>query len=99
MPLLSKSEIHYLHGQKEVSKSYGYKIKSTLKKKLSRLLNIDLSLLSSLFPNLDLTKFSKTKDRDKEQLDLTKSSKISYHSQAIQAIHDKELNVIPQNTL
>ena len=63
MSLLSKSEIQFLQGQKRVSKSYEYKLKSTLKKKLSSLLDKDLPLLSLLFPNqLDLTKFSKKQD-------------------------------------
>ncbi len=60
MSLLSKSEIQFLKGQKRVSKSYEYKFKSILKKKLSNLVDNDLPLLSSLFPNLlDLTKIGK----------------------------------------
>jgi hypothetical protein len=73
MSLLSKSEIQFLKCQKRVSKSYEYKLKSTLKKKLSNLLDKDLPLLSSLFPNLlDLTKFSK---KQVSSGNLTKNSK------------------------
>ena len=51
-------------------------VESILKKKLSNLLDKDLPLLLLLFPNpLDLTKFSKTQDRDKELSNLTKISK------------------------
>ena len=60
MSLLSKAEIRFLNGQKQVSKSYEYKLKSKLKQKVSCLLDNDLPLLSALFPNLTaLTKFSK----------------------------------------
>jgi hypothetical protein len=60
MSLLSKAETHFLRGQKQVSKSYEYKLKSKLKKKVSCLLDNDLPLLSALFPNLiALTKFSR----------------------------------------
>ncbi|ALI37239.1 hypothetical protein NMY3_03052 [Candidatus Nitrosocosmicus oleophilus] len=59
MSLLSKAEIRYLEGSKKISKSYEYKLKSILKKKLATLLDKELPLLTSLFPNPDLTKFSK----------------------------------------
>jgi hypothetical protein len=59
MSLLSKSEIQYLQGQKQVSKSYEYKLKSVIKRKVANLLDKEIPLLSSLFPNLDLTKISK----------------------------------------
>ncbi len=76
MSLLSKSEIQFLQGQKRVSKSYKYKLKSTLKKKLSNLLGKDLPLLSLLFPNLlNLTKFSKNQDFELDSSNLTKNSK------------------------
>ena len=62
--MLSKTEVQYLQGQKQLSKSYEYKIKSIIKKKLINLLDRDLPLLSTLFPNLlDLTKFSKINER------------------------------------
>ena len=57
--MLSKAEIQYLQGQKPVSKSYEYKLKSIIKKKISNLIAKELPLLSSLFPNLDLTKIGK----------------------------------------
>ena len=59
MSLLSKSEIQFLQGQKQVSKSYEYELKSIIKKKISNLLDKELPLLSQLFPNLDLTKNGK----------------------------------------
>ncbi len=59
MSLLSKSEIQFLQGQKIVSKSYEYKLKSVIKRKISTLLEKELPLLSQLFPNLDLTKNGK----------------------------------------
>ncbi len=57
MPLLSKSEIQYLQGQKQVSKSYEYKLKSIIKKKVANLMDKEIPLLSTLFPSLDLTEF------------------------------------------
>ncbi|MER5175571.1 MAG: hypothetical protein ABJB76_06105, partial [Candidatus Nitrosocosmicus sp.] len=60
MSILSKSEIQFLQGQKQVSKSYEYKLKSIIKKKISRLMDKEIPLISTLFPNLtNLTKFSK----------------------------------------
>jgi hypothetical protein len=60
MSLLSKSEVHFLQGQKPVSKFYEYKLKSIIKKKIITLLEKELQLLSQLFPNLsNLTKYSK----------------------------------------
>ncbi len=61
MSLLSRSEIQFLQGQKQVSKSYQYKLKSIIKRKISILIEKELPLLSQLVPNLDLTKFGKEK--------------------------------------
>ena len=61
MSLLSKSELQFLQGKKIVSKSYEYKLKSIIKRKISTLLEKELPLLSHFFPNLDLTKFGKEK--------------------------------------
>jgi hypothetical protein len=73
--MLSKAEVLYLQGQKHVSKTYEYKIKFILKKKLAKFLDTDLPLLSSLFPNLlDLTKISKNESDDTSS-NLTKFSK------------------------
>lgn len=77
MSLLSKAEISYLQGKKQVSKSYEYKLKSIIRKKITNLLNNELPLLSPLFSsaiNLDslnklLTGVNNTKH------DLTKNSK------------------------
>ena len=99
MSVLSKAETLYLQGRKQVSKSYEYNIKSTLKKKLSRLLNIDLPLLSSLFPNLDLTKFSKNQNKDKELVDLTKNGKISNPILFLNQHYNEKLDFITQNTI
>ena len=59
MSLLSKSEIQFLQFQKQVSKSYEYKLKSIIKRKISTLVGKELPPLSQLFPKLDLTKNSK----------------------------------------
>jgi hypothetical protein len=59
MRFLSKSEIQFLQGQKQVSKSYEYKLKSTIKKKISTIVKKEIPLLISLFPNLNLAEFSK----------------------------------------
>jgi hypothetical protein len=59
MSLLSKSETPYLQGQKPVSKSYEYKLKSIIRKKMAHLLDKELPLLSTLFPKLNLTGFCK----------------------------------------
>ena len=59
MSLLSKSEIPYLQGQKQVSKPYEYKLKSVIRKKMAHLLDKELPLLSTLFPKLNITGFGK----------------------------------------
>jgi hypothetical protein len=59
MPLLSKSEVLYLQGQNKVSKSYEYKLRSVIMKKVANLLDKEVPLLSALFPNLNLTEFGK----------------------------------------
>ncbi len=74
--MLSKTEVLYLSGQMKVSKSYEYKLKSIIRKKISNLLDKELPLLSSLFHESDLTKFSKINDEFKET-DLTNISKAS----------------------
>jgi hypothetical protein len=60
MSLLSRSEIQYLQGQKQVSRSYEYKLKSIIKKKVANLMDKEIPLLSKLFPELNLTEISKT---------------------------------------
>ncbi len=67
---LSKSEKDWLIGSKKISKSYEYKIKSTIRKKLDTLYKFELPLIqnSRIFSN-SLTAFSK---------DLTAFSKIEY---------------------
>ena len=75
MSLLSKGELQFLQCQKQVSKSYKYKLKSILRKKISNFLDKDLPLLSPLFPNLDLTRFSKVRNIKNNPLDLTKNKK------------------------
>ncbi|HYO06002.1 MAG TPA: hypothetical protein VER14_03365 [Phototrophicaceae bacterium] len=77
MSLLSKSEIQYLQGQKQVSKSYEYKLKYTIRKKVANLMDKEIPLLSTLFPNLDLTEFGKTVGQNKGKRHLTESSKIA----------------------
>ena len=72
MSLLSKSEVLFLQGQKKVSKSYEYKLKSIIKKKVSNLLDIEIPMLSSFFPKLNLTESGKeldgVKNRNKRYL-------------------------------
>ena len=48
--MLSRAEIQYLQGQKQVSKSYGRKLKCIIRKKLEILCN-EFPLLSILFAN------------------------------------------------
>ena len=77
MSLLSKSEVLFLQGQKKVSKSYEYKLKSIIKKKVFNLLDNEIPMLSSFFPKLNLTEFGKKLD-DIKNWDtecLTKNSK------------------------
>ena len=76
MSLLSKAEIQFLQGQKTISKSYEYKLKSIIKKKLSILVDKELPLLSSLLPNLHLTKISKINENSQYRSLHTKSGKI-----------------------
>ncbi len=59
MSLLSKSEIQYLRGHKQVSRSYEYKLKSIIKKKVANLMSKDIPLVSKLFPEINLTEFGK----------------------------------------
>ena len=75
MSLLSKAEVQYLQGHKQVSRSYEYKLKSIVKKKLSKLIDKELPLLSSN-ANFDLTKFSKVRNPDNRFTNLTKNSKV-----------------------
>jgi hypothetical protein len=72
--MLSKAEVRYLQGQKQVSKSYEYELKSILKKKIISLVDNDLPLLANLFPNLDITKFGK-KINDSFDVNLTINGK------------------------
>ena len=44
---------------KKLFQSHEYKLKSIIKKKLAILMDKEIPLLYSIFPNLDLTKFSK----------------------------------------
>jgi hypothetical protein len=80
MSLLSKSEIQFLQGQKQVSKSYEYKLKSIIKKKLSLLVDKELPLLAKLFTVFRFDVTSKYNDDHNSSVlscDLTKNSKIS----------------------
>ena len=45
LSLLSKTELEWLLGKKQLSKSFEYKIKSTVKKKINKFLNFELPLL------------------------------------------------------
>ena len=49
MSLLSKAEILYLKGQKQVSKSYEYKLNSIIKKNLTKFIDKELDLLYHSF--------------------------------------------------
>jgi hypothetical protein len=48
MSLLLNAEIQFIQGSKNVSKSYEYKLKSVIKKKLSNLMDTELPLLYSI---------------------------------------------------
>ena len=43
--LLTKTELAWLLGKKQISKSFEYKIKSLIKKKIEKFLNVELPLL------------------------------------------------------
>ena len=43
--LLTKTELAWLLGKKQISKSFEYKIKSTIKNRIDKLLNFELPLL------------------------------------------------------
>lgn len=45
--MLSKSEILYLQGQKQISKSFEYKLKHSIRKKVALFLDNELPLLES----------------------------------------------------
>ncbi len=80
MSLLSKAEVQFLQGQKQVSKSYEYKLKSVIKKKLSFLVDKELPLLTKLFTGFDFAVTSTYDDHHNSSVpsrDLTKISKIS----------------------
>ncbi len=74
--MLSKAEVLYLQGEKQVSDSYEYKLKSIFRKKIANFLDKELPLLTSLFPDLNLTKISKKQDFDLASENLTKNSKM-----------------------
>ena len=60
MTLLSKSEIQFLRGQKQVSKSDEYKLKSIIKKKVSNFVEKEIPLIAAFLPNINnLTEFGK----------------------------------------
>jgi hypothetical protein len=58
---LTRSEIEWLAGARKISKTYEYKMKSTIRKKLDNLLKTELPLIqnSGLYPE-NLTVFGKT---------------------------------------
>ena len=58
--ILTRAEIEWLNGLKDVSKTHEYKMKSVIRKKLDTLANTELPLIekSGFFYN-DLTKFGK----------------------------------------
>lgn len=55
--------------------SYEYNLKSIIKRKLVILIDQDLPLVTALFPNLDLTKFSKNQPDNHPDTDLAENSK------------------------
>ena len=80
MSLLSKAEVQFLQGQKQVSKSYEYKLKSIIKKKLSLLVDKELPLLAKLFTEFGFVVTSAYHDHHNSSVpsrDLTKNSKVS----------------------
>ncbi len=80
MSFLSKAEVQYLQGHKQISKSYEYKLKSIIKKKLSLLVDKELPLLAKLFIEFDFVVTPKYDDHHNSSVpsrDLTKNSKIS----------------------
>ena len=79
MSLLSKSEILYLQIQKQVSRSYEYKLKSIIKKKVANLMDKEIPLLSKLFPDPNLTEISKTLDDRHGSKNLTEISKTTFN--------------------
>ncbi len=79
----SKVQVELLQRQKQVSKSYEYKIRSLLKRKISKLIEKELPLLSELFPNLDLTKFSKKFNSEMGLNHLTNNSKTTNNSNIV----------------
>lgn len=103
MSLLSKTEVQYLQGQKVISKSYEYKIRSVIKRKLSILIDKELPLLDSLFPDLDLTKFSKIKPINNSSYSLTKNSKtttkVNYANFSTNTTNDENSITLNDNKL
>jgi hypothetical protein len=94
--LLSKAETQFLNGQKHVSKSYEYKLKSTIRRKITDLLDKEIPLLSKLFPNFDLTTFSKVLDDNNRAADLTKNSKIANSILPLYQICIMDFDTLPQ---
>lgn len=82
MSLLSKSEIQFLRGQKQASKSYEYKLKSVIKKKIANLMRNELPLISNSILSIDLTEISKKLEKD-SNIKLTDFSKtkLKLHNQ------------------
>ena len=59
--ILTRSEIKWLNGLREVSKTYEYKMKCAIRKKLDILANTELPLIEECgFFSDELTKFGKT---------------------------------------
>jgi hypothetical protein len=77
--LLSKSELHWLLGDINVSKSFEYKIKSSIKRKIQTLTELELPLLvkNNFFVNND---YNHRIDDDGLDWDLESGAPLSYLS-------------------
>jgi hypothetical protein len=81
--LLSKTEVQFLQDQKRASKSYEYKLKSIIKKKLSKLFEKELALLAKHFTGFNNPVVPANYILGHTSMfsfdDLTKNSKMSEH--------------------
>ncbi len=77
---------------KQVPKSYEYKLRSMIKKKVDNLLDREIPSLSPLFPNIDLTNFGKMfKDMDGSQA-ITEFGKASINKTITNNLHKSDKN-------
>ena len=95
--LLSKSELHWLLGDINVSKSFEYKIKSSIKRKIQILTELELPLLvkNNFFVNDDYNHSMHIDDDGRLGRDLESGPQLSYPSNDTALVRQRSRVQIP----